>query len=42
MIVAVHRSQMRALLAKTLKELREAMGLKCPYRPSTSCWGKWG
>ena len=33
MIVATHRSQMRALLARkndlTLKELREAMGLKC-------------
>jgi transposase len=33
MIVAAHRSRLRALLAKksdlTLKELREAMGLKC-------------
>lgn len=33
MIVAAHRSRIRALLAKksdlTLKELREAMGLKC-------------
>src|SRR4030095_7030420 len=44
MIVAVHRSQMRALLAKkndlTLKELREAMGLKCSLQAIHVVLGK--
>ena len=46
MIVAVHRSQMRALLAKkndlTLKELREAMGLKCSLQAIHVVLGKMG
>jgi transposase len=46
MIVAVHRSQMRSLLAKkndlTLKELREAMGLKCSFQAIHVVLGKMG
>jgi transposase len=46
MIVAVHRSQIRSLLAKkndlTLKELREAMGLKCSFQAIHVVLGKMG
>ena len=46
MIVAVHRSQMRALLVKkndlTLKELREATGLKCSLQAIHIVLGKMG
>lgn len=46
MIVAVHRSRMRSLLAKkndlTLNELREAMGLKCSFQAIHVVLGKMG
>ena len=46
MIVAAHRRQMRALLAKkndlTLIELREAMGLKCSFQAIHVVLGKMG
>lgn len=46
MIVGVHRSQMRALLAKkndlTLKELREATGLQCSLQAIHVVLGKMG
>lgn len=46
MIVAAHRSQMRSLLAKkndlTLKELREATGLKCSFQAIHVVLGKMG
>jgi transposase len=46
MIVAAHRSQMRALLARkndlTLNELREAMGLKCSFQAIHVVLGKMG
>jgi len=46
MIVASHRGQMRALLAKkndlTLKELRQAMGLKCSLQAINIVLGKMG
>ena len=46
MIVAAHRGQMRALLAKksdlTLKELREAMALKCSLQAIHVVLGKMG
>ena len=46
MIVATHRSQMRSLLAKkndlTLKELREATGLKCSLQAINVVLGKMG
>ena len=46
MIVAPHRSQMRSLLARkndlTLKELREATGLKCSLQAINVVLGKMG
>jgi transposase len=46
MIVATHRSQMRSLLARkndlTLKELREATGLKCSLQAINVVLGKMG
>jgi transposase len=46
MIVATHRSQMRSLLAKqndlTLKELRQATGLKCSLQAINVVLGKLG
>ena len=46
MIVAIHRSQLRALLAKkndlTLKELRGAAGLKCSLQAINVVLGKMG
>ncbi len=46
MIVATHRSQLRALLAKkndlTLKELRGAAGLKCSLQAINVVLGKMG
>lgn len=46
MIIAIHRSQMRSLLAKkndlTLNELREAMGLKCSFQAIHVVLGKMG
>jgi len=46
MILATHRSRMRALLAKkndlTLMELREAMGLKCSFQAIHVVLGKMG
>jgi transposase len=46
MIVSAHRSQMRSLLAKkndlTLKELREATGLKCSLQAINVVLGKLG
>jgi transposase len=46
MIVAAHRGQIRALLAKksdlTLKELREAMALKCSLQAIHVVLGKMG
>ena len=46
MIVGTHRSQMRALLASkndlTLKELREATGLKCSLQAINVVLGKMG
>jgi transposase len=46
MIVALHRSQLRALLAKkndlTLKELRGAAGLKCSLQAINVVLGKMG
>jgi transposase len=46
MIVASHRSQMRSLLARkndlTLKELREATGLKCSLQAINVVLGKLG
>jgi transposase len=46
MIVAAHRSRMRSLLAKkndlTLKELREALGLKCSFQAIHVVLGKMG
>jgi len=46
MIVTTHRSQMRSLLAKksdlTLKELREATGLKCSLQAINVVLGKMG
>ena len=46
MIVASHRSQLRALLARkndlTLKELRVAAGLKCSLQAINVVWGKMG
>lgn len=46
MIVAAHQSQMRALLAKrsdlTLKELRQATGLKCSLQAINVVLGKMG
>ena len=46
MIVASHRGQMRALLAKkndlTLKELRQATGLKCSLQAINIVLGKMG
>jgi transposase len=46
MIVATHRSQMRLLLARkndlTLKELREATGLKCSLQAINVVLGKMG
>src|SRR5277367_5781088 len=46
MIVAAHRRRMRSLLAKkndlTLKELREAMGLKCSFQAIHVVLGKMG
>jgi transposase len=45
-IVATHRSQMRSLLARkndlTLKELREATGLKCSLQAINVVLGKMG
>ena len=46
LIVATHRSQMRSLLAKkndlTLKELRQATGLKCSLQAINVVLGKLG
>lgn len=46
MIVSAHQSQMRSLLAKksdlTLKELREATGLKCSLQAINVVLGKMG
>jgi transposase len=46
MILAVHRSQMRSLLARkndlTLIELREALGLKCSFQAIHVVLGKMG
>ena len=46
MIVATHRSQMRSLLARkndlTLKELRQATGLKCSLQAINVVLGKLG
>ena len=46
MIVAAHQSQMRSLLAKrsdlTLKELRQATGLKCSLQAINVVLGKMG
>ena len=46
MIVATHRSQMRSLLVRkndlTLKELREATGLKCSLQAINVVLGKMG